>query len=261
MDRFAFSDPLVRNTIYSGINRQSSGAAAPPRRRDARTATARTKRSGAPSARATSSRHFPSATSASPRRRPGRPGTRRPSASRTPTRSAGTGGRPSSATEAGWSHRQIGRDVLELGAALDQSGQRNEARATYLEAAEHARAVDDGALLADAAIGSTPRYVTVYDFQPSQRALVDEALEHVGSDGRRLAWLLCCASAVATTRSRATSRTRCARSPWPGSPTTPRSGHGAAHVPPLVDPRPSGPRGAPRVQPGAPLDLPDRAAR
>ena len=49
--------------------------------------------------------------------------------------------------------------------------------------------------LADAAIGATPRYVTVYDFQPMQRALVDEALAHVGSDGRRLAWLLCCASA------------------------------------------------------------------
>jgi hypothetical protein len=58
-----------------------------------------------------------------------------------------------------------------------------------------ARTAGDHLLFADAAIGATPRYVTVYDFEPTQRALVDEALERVGTDRRRLAALLCCASA------------------------------------------------------------------
>ena len=194
IDRFAFSHPLVRNTIYSGIT-------ASRRARLHLRAGEILNGDGAHGAerRAECARHLVAAlplgdggVAAAATREAGHEASERfadTDAIGWYRRAAELG------AEAGWTDQQVGATLLELGAALDQSGQRVEARATYLEAAEHARAVDDGALLADAAIGSTPRYVTVYDFLPSQRALVDEALEHVGSDGRRLAWLLCCASA------------------------------------------------------------------
>jgi DNA-binding SARP family transcriptional activator len=194
MDRFAFSHPLVRNTIYSG------------------TTTSRRARlhlrageiladDGASEAErcAECARHF---VAALPLGDVGvAAAATRDAAHEASARFAHTDAvswlrrATELGAEAGWTHQQLAATLLELGAALDQCGQRIDARATYLEAAEHARAADDGALLADAAIGSTPRYVTVYDFLPSQRELVDEALEHVGTDGRRLAWLLCCASA------------------------------------------------------------------
>ena len=50
--------------------------------------------------------------------------------------------------------------------------------------------------MADIAVAATPRYVTVDDFRPMQRELVDEALALAGGDPLRRAWLLCCASAT-----------------------------------------------------------------
>ena len=96
---------------------------------------------------------------------------------------------------AGWSHHQRASALLELGEALELEGERREAQARYLEAADQARAGGDRELLADAAIAATPRYVLIDEFHPTQRALVDEALDCEGLDPRRLVWLLSCASA------------------------------------------------------------------
>jgi len=85
---------------------------------------------------------------------------------------------------------------LALGEALEASGRRADARASFLRGAAHARAAAEHGLLAEIAIAATPRYVTIDGFHPTQLALVDEALESEGRDERQLAWLLNCASAA-----------------------------------------------------------------
>ena len=99
------------------------------------------------------------------------------------------------ADEARWSHHQRASALLKLGQAWELEGERHTAQVHYVEAAEHARAGGDNALLADAAIAATPRYVLIDEYHPTQRALVDEALEAEGLDARRLVWLLNCAGA------------------------------------------------------------------
>ncbi len=87
-----------------------------------------------------------------------------------------------------------GETLLALGLALERGGDRDAARAVYLEAAAAARAGGNAALLADVAIAATPRYVTIDAFHPEQRALVDQALEQPTDDRRRV-WLYSCAGA------------------------------------------------------------------
>ncbi|HEY3724428.1 MAG TPA: BTAD domain-containing putative transcriptional regulator, partial [Acidimicrobiia bacterium] len=195
VDHFAFSHLVVRNTIYSA------------------TTTARRARlhlragealadglDGDPEGRAAEcARHF---LAALPLGDPGRAASWARAAGREATQRFAHADAISwyrraveLAEPARWSSRDTAAALLELAAALDENGERNEARARFVDAAEMARTAGDHLLFADAAIGATPRYVTVYDFEPTQRALVDEALERVGTDRRRLAALLCCASA------------------------------------------------------------------
>jgi hypothetical protein len=82
-----------------------------------------------------------------------------------------------------------------LGQCLERSGQRDDARAAFVQAAEQAKHADDGQLLADVAIAATPRYISLDDFHATHTALVDDALAASVGDPRRQAWLLSSAGA------------------------------------------------------------------
>lgn len=191
MDHFAFSHPLVRNTIYTGTTAS--------RRARLHLRAGEILESERIGETAECARHFLAALplgdverAAFYARRAGREAVARfayADGINWYRKAMGL------ADEAGWTPQQKASTLLELGEALERSGQRREAQSCYLDAAERARAAGDGELLADAAIAATPRYVTVDEFNPAQRALVDEALTAVGQDTRRRVWLLCCASA------------------------------------------------------------------
>ena len=95
-----------------------------------------------------------------------------------------------------WTHHDEASTLLALGETLERAGQREDARTAYINAAAKARVAGDAQLLADIAIAATPRYVTIDEFHPVQRSLVDEALAGLADeDERRRAWLLSCAGA------------------------------------------------------------------
>ena len=99
------------------------------------------------------------------------------------------------ADKAGWDEREEARALLALGQCLERSGQRDDARRAYIDAADRARSANDGQLMADVAIAATPRYITLDDFHATLTALVDEALAVSTGDPRRQAWLLSSAGA------------------------------------------------------------------
>ncbi|MGZ4753488.1 MAG: BTAD domain-containing putative transcriptional regulator [Acidimicrobiia bacterium] len=100
------------------------------------------------------------------------------------------------AADADWPAREEAATLLALGEALELSGQREHARAAFVQAAARAKVAGDMDLFADIAITATPRYITIDEFHPTHLAMVDEALDGVVTDARRRAWLLCCAGAA-----------------------------------------------------------------
>jgi DNA-binding SARP family transcriptional activator len=99
------------------------------------------------------------------------------------------------AADAGWDHRREATALLALGECLERSGQRDDARRAFVEAAAQAKQAEDAQLMADVAIAATPRYIALDDFHATHTALVDDALAAAVADPRRQAWLLSSASA------------------------------------------------------------------
>jgi tetratricopeptide (TPR) repeat protein len=99
------------------------------------------------------------------------------------------------AAAAGWDARQEAEALLALGQCLERSGQRDDARRAFVEAAALAKRAEDGGLMADVAIAATPRYITLDGFRATHTALIDDALAASVDDPRRQAWLLSSAGA------------------------------------------------------------------
>ncbi len=82
-----------------------------------------------------------------------------------------------SALTATWSAHEIARLRLALGVELELSGELKSARTEYFLAADTARTIGDSALLIDAAVAATPRYMLLdQDFAVRIAELADEAL-------------------------------------------------------------------------------------
>jgi DNA-binding SARP family transcriptional activator len=179
LDQFAFSHPIIRNTIYN--------TAPASRRARLHTAAARALEA-VPGAHGTAraaelARHYLAALPLA-------------AAAFAHEEAATWYGRAIElASDAGWDVGEKAETLMHRGECLERAGRRDEARRVFLEAADEAKAAGDGGLVADIAIAAAPRYITLDEFHTRHADLVDEALATSVSDPRRQAWLLSTAGA------------------------------------------------------------------